>query len=157
MILATSNAAKNKYPYTFLLCHVLLPILIMASSFVQVVRNFGRRIAAAINSGSPNMWPKRFFIPTCRTSTRGLQYFNGSLTLSSLVVSRLIVGSNHPIWIFASACKMLVAWETGLVTAALLCEECDFSWTEPAMKTKSILFYNNITISSDLTEHNVKQ
>ena len=43
--------------------HIVLSFLIVASSFVQVVQNFGRRMAATIYSGSPNMWLKQFFNP----------------------------------------------------------------------------------------------
>ena len=35
--------------------HDVLPVLIVDSSFIHVVRNFGSRIAAAINSGSPDV------------------------------------------------------------------------------------------------------
>ncbi len=53
------------YSYTLIFHYpnVPLPILTVASSFVQDVQNVGRRIAAAINSGSSVMGPKRFFIP----------------------------------------------------------------------------------------------
>ena len=51
------------YTYFFHYPHYVLPVLIVDSSFVHVVRNFGSRIAAANNSGSPDMWPKRFFPP----------------------------------------------------------------------------------------------
>ena len=185
------------YSHTLLFldyAHVALPILIVASSFVQDVRNFGRRIAAAINSGSFVMWPNRVFNPACmrnqkqlhchvsflllrstmetspffcdillavlaqycihnvlwissettlpssiyncRASTRGLQYFSVNLNRSSLAVSRLIVGSSQPIWTFSSACKMLVAWATGLMTVAYSARNARKN------KTKTTPFYN---------------
>lgn len=125
--------------------HVVLPILTVASSFVQVVRNFGRAIAAAINSGSPDVWPKQFFISTCRASTRGLQYFSGNLTQSSLTVSRLIVGSSHPIWAFASACKGLVVWDKwklGYNVKPLLVPEIGWGNTLTVLETFKTYYIN---------------
>lgn len=56
-------------------------------------------------------------MPTCKASTSGLQYFSGSLILFSLIFRSLTVGSSHPIWTLVSACKILVAWATGVMTA----------------------------------------
>lgn len=98
--------------------HVLLPSLTVAASFVHVVLNLGRRIAAAISSGSINMSSKRFFRPASKASANGLQCFSDNLAFSSLEVNMVMVGSSHPICTFVSACKMLMAWATGLMMAA---------------------------------------
>lgn len=80
--------------------------------------------------------------PTCKASTRGLQYFNGNLTRSSLMVSQLI-DCFYLLLIARYLLPGLMVWH----------EECEFSWIKYLMKAKTtLLFYITMTILLDSTK-----
>lgn len=118
----TRDCKLVKYTWHNAPIHYFLPLLIVSSSCVQFVLNFGSRIAAATSWGYSIIGPKRSSMPTCKASTSGLQYFSGSLILFSLMFSLQNV-------------SCLGDWSHD---SSILWQECKFSRIKPVMKTKHI-------------------
>lgn len=96
----------------------LLPSFMICSSLIQHVMNLGTRIAAAISSGSLSICPNHFSSPAKSASINGLQNLEEMWRCWSLVLSRVIVGTNHPICTLASPWSTSRAFETGLIILA---------------------------------------
>ena len=78
------------------------PSLRIFLSLVQQVLNLGTRMAAAISSGSASIPPKRFSRAERSAAIKGSQNLEATCRCWSLVHSRIMVGSNHPIYTLMS-------------------------------------------------------
>lgn len=83
---------------------------------VQVVLNFGRRIAAAISSGSCIIPPKRFWTPSWTALIRGRHILEDVSSLLSFACNWKTTGRSHPMCVLVSDWRMFKAFTTGFIT-----------------------------------------
>lgn len=83
---------------------------------VQPVLNFGRRIAAEIDTGSSIIAPKRFWTPCWIALTSGRHILVDASCLLSFDCNSKITGRSQPKCVLVSDWRMFKAFTTGLLT-----------------------------------------
>jgi len=98
-------------------CQVIIPLSMIWVSDVHEVLNLGKRMAAAVSSGSSIISPNLFWSPSSNACSSGKHNLLEASILLSFALSWNTVGSKHPMWVLLSDCRTVSVDVTGFITA----------------------------------------